>query len=639
MKQRINCASFQDSQEPSTLDVHTQAGGLQAMLSLYVHPGDQRTQARPAGFLQACAWLALLLLGTPCCTAQMAGGGGPGEGDLRLTEGDSGPGFEYGRLEVFQGGRWGNICQGGTFTPDSAQVACRQLGYDGGARLDWLQPFGGGFRRNLVLGSTAPIVLSDVDCIGSETRLLDCEANTATVQICSDDVQPRTDRRGIVLGCTNAVASCNTTATAEEGSLRLRGGFGTPCDQMYTGFVEVFHNNEWGAVIDGRATLAVDVACRQLGFPHGNGLDPRGEPGSGPPPAPPTDDYGYSYDYSFSSPGFQEEAEPPVGRVWLSGVQCNGPETRLIDCELGRRGVLQQIGTGRSRSGRLTVVCRQYAVEAALEAVTIAGAEQGDLRLVNRDSIDNWVQGRLEVFFEGSWSQVCSYAFDAPDANVACRQLGFGAGTVLSEFAEDAARPQPNPRVYPEVAISKPGCDGAEDRLLDCPVDQRPDNFIPRTDQRGCYSSSDPGLYLACVAEPLEGPAVEEGAIRLVRQMEMEMGTSVSGVLEIFHAGAWGTVCDGGANFLEVISEAYNYQDYYYTGLNPSAGNVACQELGFSGGEFEAVARSMMDDNRSPPWADALLCIGTEERLRDCDGINFGDTVGCEETQRLVCTQ
>ena len=59
--------------------------------------------------------------------------------------------------------------------------------------------------------------------------------------------------------------------------MRLRGGFGTPCDPLHSGFVEIFHDGEWGRVCleafdynqepDDR--LVADVACRQLGFPHG----------------------------------------------------------------------------------------------------------------------------------------------------------------------------------------------------------------------------------------------------------------------------------------------------------------------------------------------------------------------------------
>lgn len=144
--------------------------------------------------------------------------------------------------------------------------------------------------------------------------------------------------------------------------MRLRGGFGSQCDLMHSGFVEVFHNNEWGAVLQTAAdTLAADVVCRQLGFPHGNALVPGGDP---PTPLPPPDAYEY-YD------PYNEEALPPVGRVWLRRVQCNGPEERLIDCDLGR-GILPANAPFLT-GGRFTVVCRQFAVEAALEAVTTPG--------------------------------------------------------------------------------------------------------------------------------------------------------------------------------------------------------------------------------------------------------------------------
>ena len=65
------------------------------------------------------------------------------DGQLRLMEGGAGAGFEFGRLEIFLRGFWSNICSGGSesFTPDSAQVACRLLGYDGGASLVFRQPF------------------------------------------------------------------------------------------------------------------------------------------------------------------------------------------------------------------------------------------------------------------------------------------------------------------------------------------------------------------------------------------------------------------------------------------------------------------------------------------------------------------
>ena len=121
------------------------------------------------------------------------------------------------------------------------------------------------------------------------------------------------------------------------------------------------------------------------------------------------------------------------------------------------------------------------------------------MRLVNETTLENWQVGRLEVFFEGSWSQVCRGAFDGADADIACRQLGYGSGTVFAiGTAGVAAR-----SVYPKVAVTLPGCTGAEASLLDC----GPESEVPggRNRARACFDDFDKGLVLACVAQPLPG--------------------------------------------------------------------------------------------------------------------------------------
>lgn len=78
------------------------------------------------------------------------------EGRLRLMDGQKGPGYEYGRIEIFLRGFWSTICDdpftsrttlsifpadGSSFTPDAAQVACSILGYSGGASLEFREAY------------------------------------------------------------------------------------------------------------------------------------------------------------------------------------------------------------------------------------------------------------------------------------------------------------------------------------------------------------------------------------------------------------------------------------------------------------------------------------------------------------------
>lgn len=63
------------------------------------------------------------------------------EGRLRLEDGQSGPGYEYGRLEIFLRGLWTGVCDASNLTPDAALVACKILGFDGGAALQFRSPY------------------------------------------------------------------------------------------------------------------------------------------------------------------------------------------------------------------------------------------------------------------------------------------------------------------------------------------------------------------------------------------------------------------------------------------------------------------------------------------------------------------
>jgi deleted-in-malignant-brain-tumors protein 1 len=91
------------------------------------------------------------------------------------------------------------------------------------------------------------ILLSDVQCRGTETTLTGCAQHGYGVHACSHDQD----------------AGVRCTPCSPQGAIRLQGGNGT------SGRVEICNNNIWVRVCGNSLdTNATQVACRQLGFEH-----------------------------------------------------------------------------------------------------------------------------------------------------------------------------------------------------------------------------------------------------------------------------------------------------------------------------------------------------------------------------------
>jgi hypothetical protein len=120
-------------------------------------------------------------------------------------------------------------------------------------------------------------------------------------------------------------------------------------------------------------------------------------------------------------------------------------------------------------------------------------AEDGDLRLVNEAAHEAWVTGELQMHVQGQWHEVCRHLFDEKDAIVACKQLGYEA--------TGAASPAPRAEPSTSHAASLSGCNGDEQRLIDCGIDDMSGVNAWRMGSRGCHSDSG-GLVLACVSKP-----------------------------------------------------------------------------------------------------------------------------------------
>ena len=91
---------------------------------------------------------------------------------------------QEGRVEFCNDDTWGTVCDDNWNSPD-AVVVCRQLGFPTTDAVAFNQAaFGQG---------TGPILLDEVGCVGTESRLADCSHRGLTIHNCahSDDAGVR----------------------------------------------------------------------------------------------------------------------------------------------------------------------------------------------------------------------------------------------------------------------------------------------------------------------------------------------------------------------------------------------------------------------------------------------------------------
>ncbi|XP_072023192.1 scavenger receptor cysteine-rich domain-containing group B protein-like [Amphiura filiformis] len=314
-----------------------------------------------------------------------------------------------------------------------------------------------------------------------------------------------------------AISTC--VYTQDTGTVRLVNG----PDEL-SGRVEIFINNTWSTVCDDEWDINdAHVVCRQLGHGTAKQADAHFGQGSGP--------------------------------IAFDDVDCVGDESFLESCS--HAGLFNHDCVHDEDAG---VVCNSNAY--------------ASVRLVEGQSR---YEGRVEVYYQGQWGSICDDDWGMEEAEVVCRQLGFGPA--LSATTDAYFGPGTG-----DILLDDVGCAGDEDELGAC--------YHVGWGVTDCGHSEDAGV----ICNRTSG---NEGEIRLVG------GSSpFEGRIEIYHDGEWGTVCD----------DQFDIDD----------ATVVCTQLGF-GSVSSVKTGGHFGNGNGVILLDEIACFGTETNLSSCPNAGWGN--------------
>ena len=428
------------------------------------------------------------------------------DGGMRLVGGNS---ALEGRVEVYSSGQWGTVCDDFWDATD-ATVACRQLGYHSGTALGEAH-FGRG---------SGPIWLDDVGCTGSESRLIDCPRPShrgVGSHNCNhgDDAGVRCTAHGAPAFTTAATQSVpeNTRAVASLGAsdpngdpvtFAITGGADAAHFTLTAGWLVFRAAPDYEAPADANGDNVYEVTVEASDGDGGtDSLALRvtvTDVANDTPPPP-------NRAPAFTTPAAQsvpenttavvkfEDSDPdndPVAFTITGGADAArfvligellafraAPDFEAPADADGNNVYEVTVEASDERGGTASLAL-QVAVTDVTEPVS------GDLRLAGGSSA---LEGRVEVYHSGQWGTVCDDFWEATDATVACRQLGYHSGTALEEahFGRGSG----------PIWLDDVGCTGSESRLIDCP---RPSHR--GVGRHNCNHGEDAGVRCTANAAP-----------------------------------------------------------------------------------------------------------------------------------------
>ncbi|XP_072427949.1 scavenger receptor cysteine-rich type 1 protein M130-like, partial [Chiloscyllium punctatum] len=432
-----------------------------------------------------------------------------------------------GRLEILLGDTWGTVCDADWDLQDAA-VVCNQLGCGAAIAAPEHAYFGEG---------TGPIWNYIYECIGNEMHLRDCTVSSSGQQKCS-----HSNDAGII-------------CSGRYWQMRLANGE-TICD----GRVEVYYRGTWGRVTDTQWNFKdAAVVCRQLNCGSAINIYNHSKFGKGTGPAlinnarcsgsepflwncsftqmqelPVADDVGVvcadhiqirlvdggsrcagrvelyfngtwgtvcddSWDLADAQVvcnqlncGHALNATisgwfgPSLGPIWLDNVKCGANDSLLWECLADRRS--ENDCNHKEDAG---VICSEH-------------------RALRLQDGANPCQGRVEIFYNGTWGSVCFDSFGIKEAEVVCQQLGCGSAQAVDRdltFGSGSG----------QIWLDDVSCRSHDTVLWQC--------LSSPWGEHNCNHQEDVGVICS--------------------ELRLAAGSNnCSGRVEIFFSGTWGTVCD-----------------------------------------------------------------------------------------------